>query len=292
MPQHKPDWLTVRMPAGENYQRIRKLIESHHLHTICQEANCPNRCECYNSGTATFLILGSHCTRGCTFCNVSRGEPTPYDPGEADRVADAVAWLELDYVVITSVTRDDLTDYGSTLFALVCDKVRKARPGCQVELLIPDFMGDRKAFARVVAATPDVLNHNLETVKRLYGEVRRGADYDRSLDVFTAFRELAPGLILKSGLMVGLGETITELREVISDLAERGCRILTIGQYLQPSPRHHPVVKFYHPDIFIELAELAQAAGIDIVESAPLVRSSYHAKESYLKISTAIRWNS
>ena len=263
---------------------MQNLIISRDLHTVCQEANCPNRGECYGSGTATFLILGDKCTRGCSFCNVSRGKPEGYDLSEADRVADAVAQLQLNYVVITSVTRDDLPDGGSELFARVTGAVHQARPGCQVELLIPDFRGDQAAFARVAAAGPEVLNHNLETVQRLYASVRRGADYRRSLDLFSSFRALDEKLVLKSGVMVGLGETTDELKQVLADLVEHGCQVLTIGQYLQPSPEHHPVIRFYHPDEFEELARLALKLGFRVVESAPLVRSSYHARESYLKI--------
>jgi lipoic acid synthetase len=284
MPTRKPDWLTVRLPVTPTSQNVRRLITEHKLHTVCQEANCPNRGECFGNGTATFLILGSVCTRGCTFCNIASGRPQDYDLGEADRVAEAAAILKLDYVVVTSVTRDDLPDYGSTLFALVVEKVRQARPECNVELLIPDFRGDEYSCRRVADAGPDVLNHNLETVRRLYRTVRRGADYDRSLHVLGIFHELNPDLILKSGLMVGLGESEDELRETFADLAGHRCRILTIGQYLQPTKSHHPVVEFYQPERFENLKEQALAAGIDVVESAPLVRSSYHARESYLKL--------
>ncbi len=284
MPTRKPDWLTVRLPVSPTSQNVRRLIAEQKLHTVCQEANCPNRGECFGNGTATFLILGSVCTRGCTFCNVARGKPQDYDLGEADRVAEAAAILELDYVVVTSVTRDDLPDYGSTLFALVVEKVRQSRPACNIELLIPDFRGDEYSCRRVVDAAPDVLNHNLETVRRLYRTVRRGADYDRSLRVLDIFHELKPKLILKSGLMVGIGEREDELRETFDDLAQHHCRILTIGQYLQPTKSHHPVVEFYEPERFERLKEQALAAGIDVVESAPLVRSSYHARESYLKL--------
>lgn len=282
--RRKPEWLTVRMPTTPMSQQVRHLIAANKLHTVCQEANCPNRGECFGEGTATFLILGSTCTRGCTFCNVSRGKPDGYDLEEADRVAEAAVTLELDYVVVTSVTRDDLPDYGSTLFADVVGRVREARPVCLVELLIPDFRGDPVACSRVADAAPDVLNHNLETVRRLYPTVRRGADYDRSLQVFRIFRELRPDLILKSGLMVGLGEAEDELAQAFDDLAAVGCRILTIGQYLAPSKRHHPVIEYYHPDRFEALKEKAFVAGIEVVESAPLVRSSYRAKESYYKI--------
>jgi lipoic acid synthetase len=266
-----------------DFARVQNLIATQDLHTVCQEANCPNRGECYGSGTATFLILGDQCTRGCKFCNIARGKPISYDLSEAGRVAVAVAQLELNYVVITSVTRDDLDDGGSTLFAKVTEQVRRERPGCRVELLIPDFRGNRNAYRRVAEASPDVLNHNLETVARLYATVRQGADYRRSLDLFAAFRELDHSLLLKSGLMVGLGENIEELKVAFGDLIEAGCQMLTVGQYLQPSAEHHPIMKFYHPEEFAELGRLAQAAGFKVVESAPLVRSSYHARESFEK---------
>ncbi|MFH2055413.1 MAG: lipoyl synthase [bacterium] len=276
----------MRLSNSPEFARVQNLILTKDLHTVCQEANCPNRGECYGSGTATFLILGDRCTRGCTFCNVSRGKPDGYDLAEAGRVADAVRQLKLNYVVITSVTRDDLPDGGSELFARVTRAVHAVRPGCQVELLIPDFRGDHAAFARVASAAPEVLNHNLETVERLYTTVRRGADYRRSLELFDAFRALDQKLILKSGLMVGLGETVDELKQAFRDLVEHDCQMLTIGQYLQPSPEHHPVIRFYHPDEFEELGRLALAAGFKVVESAPLVRSSYHARESFARIMT------
>jgi lipoic acid synthetase len=281
--------LKVRLANSAEYARVQRLIVDNDLHTVCQEANCPNRGECYSAGTATFLILGDHCTRGCTFCNVKRGKPAAYDLAEAERVAAAVAQLKLEYVVVTSVTRDDLPDGGSKLFARVTGKVREERPECKVELLIPDFKGNHEAFSTVAAAAPEVLNHNLETVRRLYRTVRRGADYDRSLDLFRSFGELNPQIILKSGLMVGLGETVDELQEAFADLVAAGCSILTLGQYLQPSPEHHPIEKFYTPDEFAELGRQAQASGFAVVESAPLVRSSFHARESYEKLAGELR---
>ena len=279
--QRKPAWFKIRTPLGQNYSEVKKLVTSLNLHTVCQEANCPNRAECYGERTATFLILGENCTRGCSFCNVSRGEPSAVDEGEARRVAEAVVKLGLEYAVITSVTRDDLPDGGARVFADVIESIREIKPGCKVEVLIPDFMGNQDALKKVLDARPDVLNHNIETVARLYPEVRRGADYHRSLQVFKRASSYDSRLLIKSGLMVGLGEKLSEISEAMADLYHSGCRLLTVGQYLAPSENHHPVIKFYTPEEFGELEKMAYQIGFMGVVSGPLIRSSYRAHSMF-----------
>ena len=277
MTNRKPDWLKIKALGGRNRTGVEDLLARLSLHTVCQEANCPNLMECYGRKTATFLILGPECTRNCTFCAVGKGAPLPPETGEPERVAQAVAELGLRHAVITSVTRDDLPDGGAGQFARVIQALRTACPETSVEVLIPDFAGNREALAAVVAAGPDILNHNVETVPRLYPEVRPMADYQRSLELLAAAKEMSPGLLTKSGIMVGLGETREEVLALFSDLVRAGCAMLTVGQYLAPSSAHHPVVEYVHPDIFEAYRLAALDAGFVHVSSGPLVRSSYLA---------------
>jgi lipoic acid synthetase len=249
------------------------------LHTVCKEANCPNIGHCFEQGTATFLILGDICTRGCKFCDVKRGVPLPVDENEPGRVAEAVKILKLDYAVITSVTRDDLPDGGADIFAQTITEIRRLVPHCLVEVLVPDFSGSIDSFKMVLEAKPDVLNHNIETVARLYPSVRKGADYQRSLFLLGNVKRIDENITTKSGIMVGLGEDWDEIIQVMKDLRNGRCELLTIGQYLSPSDEHLPVMKFYHPDEFVKLKKIGEDMGFTHVESGPLVRSSYHAKE-------------
>ena len=273
----KPRWLKARFPAGERFSGIKSLLREHDLHTVCEEARCPNIGECFNAGTATFMILGDVCTRACGFCDVTSGRPEGLDLLEPFRLARAVERLGLDYVVITSVNRDDLADGGAEVFAACIRAIRRRLPETRVEVLIPDFEGNRDALAAIVEARPVVLNHNTETVPRLYRRVRPKARYRRSLELLRRVKELDPGMTTKSGIMVGLGETAAEVRRVLDDLREHGCDLLTVGQYLRPSLKHLPIERFWHPDEFAELAEYAQAIGFRHAECGPLVRSSYHA---------------
>jgi lipoic acid synthetase len=281
----KPDWLKRRLPAGETFNQVRELIEAGKLHTVCQEAKCPNIWECYSQRTATFLIMGERCTRNCRFCSVNPGLPESLDPDEPGRVAEAVARMGLKYAVITSVTRDDLPDGGAGHFAATIYEIRRRMPAAQIEVLIPDLQGDRTALETVLRARPDVLNHNIETVPRLYPQVRPQADYRRSLELLSRSRKLAPSIPTKSGLMLGLGETAEELRQSLLDLRDAGCRILTLGQYLQPSPEHLPVEAYVPPDDFKHWRKAALELGFSEVASAPFVRSSYHAQESFNALS-------
>jgi lipoic acid synthetase len=275
----RPNWLRVPVPAGDNYHALKALVREQRLHTVCESARCPNIGECWQSRTATFLILGNTCTRGCAFCAVQAGQPTEYDEDEPRRVAAAIATLQLRYAVITSVTRDDLADGGAVIFAETIRQTRARIPDCQVEVLIPDFQGDDAALAVVVAAQPDVLNHNIETVARLYSLVRARADYRRSLDLLAHAKAIDVAITTKSGIMLGLGEEVEEVQATLRDLRASGCDILTIGQYLRPSAGHVPVQKYYTPEEFAALAAFAGDLGFQHVESAPLVRSSYHARE-------------
>ncbi len=274
----KPAWLKRRLPKGAQYENIRALLKKGQLHTVCQEANCPNMWECFSSGTATFLILGSRCTRSCGFCAVAKNPQGPPDPNEPIRVAEATQTLKLDYVVVTSVTRDDLPDGGSAHFAATIHQLRAKVPQAQIEVLIPDFQGSQPALQTVLEAAPDILNHNIETVPRLYPVVRPQADYRQSLTLLTRSARLAPAIPTKSGLMVGLGETQDELYQVFEDLLAADCRLLTLGQYLQPSKKHLPVKEYISPDTFLSYKERAISMGFTDVASAPLVRSSYQAK--------------
>ena len=274
--QRKPDWLKVRYPSGPEYARIERYHREQGLHSVCRSAACPNQGECWTRGTATFMILGNHCTRGCRFCNVSPLPPSPPDPGEADKVAAAIAELGLRHAVITSVTRDDLADGGAAAFADVTLAIRREAPGCTVELLIPDLQGDSSALEVILNAAPDILGHNLETVPRLYPAIRCGADYQRSLELL-AVAARAGNLRCKSGLMLGLGETVDELLTVPGDLRRVGVTMLTLGQYLAPSRGHEPVVRYVAPEEFAELEGRARALGFTSVAAGPLVRSSYYA---------------
>ncbi len=275
----RPEWLKVRFSANPNFERLNVLMRTQSLHTVCEEARCPNIGECWGRGTATFMILGDTCTRSCGFCAVKTGRPGTVDRGEPERVALAVQAMRLGHVVITSVNRDELPDGGSEIFAETIRAVRRLSPGTTIEVLIPDFKGDREALATVLAAKPEILGHNTETVPRLYSVVRPQARYQRSLDLLRRAKEMSPGTRVKSGLMVGLGETRDELIEVFRDLAEHSVEILTVGQYLRPTPRHLEIVRYWHPDEFTELKEAATAFGFRHVECGPLVRSSYHAEE-------------
>jgi lipoic acid synthetase len=281
LPLRKPDWLKRRLPTGETFNEVRELIEAGKLHTVCQEAKCPNIWECYSHRTATFLILGERCTRNCRFCSVAPGLPGPLDPDEPGRVAEAVERMGLKYAVVTSVTRDDLPDGGAAHFAATIREIRRRVPEAEIEVLIPDFQGDRAALETVLRARPDVLNHNIETVPRLYSRVRPQADYRRSLELLRRAGESAPLLPTKSGLMLGLGERPDEIRQTLRDLREVGCRILTLGQYLQPSPAHLPVEAYVPPEDFENWRKAALDLGFSEVASAPFVRSSYHAQKSF-----------
>ncbi len=279
----KPAWLRRRLPSGPEYERLRTLLRDHHLTTVCQQALCPNQFECFGRGTATFLLLGERCTRTCRFCAIGHGPLGPPDPEEPQHVAEAVRILGLRYCVLTSVTRDDLADGGAAHFAAVVGAVRAVSPDTRVELLIPDFQGNAQALATVLAAAPEVLNHNLETVPRLYAAARPQAIYARSLELLRRVRTIAPATVSKSGIMVGLGETRAELRALFADLRQAHCDLLTIGQYLQPSRDHLPVTRFVPPEEFAELHDEALALGFRAVAAGPFVRSSYQAETLYPK---------
>ncbi len=276
----KPDWLKVRAPGSPSYLRLKGIMRELNLHTVCEEARCPNIGECWNHGTATFMILGDVCTRSCSYCAVAHGRPATLDLAEPERVADAIQKLDLNYVVITSVDRDDLDDGGASIFAQTIRQTRARLADCRIEVLIPDFQGSESALRTVLDARPDVLNHNTETVPRLYRMARSGGRYQRTLELLDRARRFAPGIPTKSGLMVGLGEGHDELVATLKDLREAGCGILTIGQYLRPTEHHAPMVRYYHPDEFRELKRIAFDLGFVHVESGPLVRSSYHAHET------------
>ncbi len=277
----KPEWLRKKLPSGPEYEKIRRLLAQSRLHTVCQEARCPNMFECFKSGTATFLILGDRCTRDCRFCAVVHGRPSPPDADEPARVAGAAASLGLEYVVVTSVTRDDLPDGGASAFRDTIYALRKRIPHVSVEVLIPDFQGSNAALEEVLSARPNVLNHNIETVPRLYASVRPGAAYTRSLEVLSNAGRRAPDIPVKSGMMLGLGESEKEVDETLHDLADAGCRLLTLGQYLQPGPQHTPVSRFIPPQEFQSWKDRALEIGFKAVASGPFVRSSYHAREMY-----------
>ncbi len=278
-PLARPGWLKVRLAGGENYHQLKRTMRGLGLHTVCESARCPNIGECWEHRTATFMILGDQCTRRCAFCAVPKGRPAPVDWEEPERVARAAESMGLGYVVVTSVDRDDLKDGGATAFALTIAALRRRIPGGKIEVLIPDFRGSDEALGIVLGARPDVLNHNTETVPRLYGVARRGARYERSLRLLARAREISPAIPIKSGLMVGLGETFDELCGVLRDFSAVGLDIATIGQYLRPTPDHLPVARYYAPDEFLALKHEGERLGIRHVESGPLVRSSYHAHE-------------
>ncbi len=285
--QPKPRWLRRRLPSGPQYERIRSLIKEQCLSTVCQEAMCPNQFECFGQGTATFMILGDRCSRNCRFCAVGHGPQGPPDPHEPTRVAEAVRMMALSYCVITSVTRDDLADGGAAHFSAVIEAIRHHNPQTLIEVLIPDFQGAPEPLATVLAANPDVLNHNLETVELLYPTVRPEADYRRSLELLTRSKRLAPKTVTKCGIMVGLGETAEELTQLFGDLRRTGCDILTIGQYLQPSRCHLDVARYVPPEEFAMLEHQALAQGFGAVAAAPFVRSSYQAESLYRQVMAA-----
>jgi lipoic acid synthetase len=275
----KPGWLKVRAPGSENYLRLKGLMKSLDLHTVCEEANCPNIGECWHHGTATFMILGDTCTRSCGYCNVTHGTPNAPDDQEPVKIASAIDAMQLDYVVVTSVDRDDLPDCGAGHFARTIRETRARVPGCRIEVLIPDFKGEEGPLHTVLDARPDVLNHNIETVPRLYRTTRPGGRYERALQLLERSRAYAADIPTKSGLMVGLGEEWDELASTLRDLQSAGCQIVTIGQYLRPSLANVPMSRYYTPSEFAELKRIGLELGIGYVESGPLVRSSYHAHE-------------
>lgn len=277
----RPNWLRAPAPVGRNYQDLKKLITDLKLHTVCESAACPNVGECWNRRTATFMILGNVCTRRCGFCAVQKGGPLPVDFDEPRRVAEAVAAMGLSYAVVTSVNRDDRKDGGAELFARTIEAIRERVPGCRVEVLVPDFQGSRDAMKTVMDARPDVLNHNTETVPRLYRQVRLGARYERSLEMLSWAKGLSPQTPVKSGLMLGLGELQEEILQVMQDLRDHDVDILTLGQYLRPSPKHLPIVRYVPPEEFRELKIAGEKIGFAHVEAGPLVRSSYHADDSH-----------
>ncbi len=277
----KPSWLKRRLPSGPNYHEVRALIKENKLHTVCQAAACPNQFECFSQHTATFMILGARCTRNCRFCNIEEGPNEPLDPNEPERVAAAAAVMKLRYVVVTSVTRDDLPDGGAGVFAATIQAINRKLPQAKVEVLIPDFKGDEQALATVLAAGPSVLNHNMETVSQLYSKVRPQADYHQSLKLLRRSRQLAPRIPTKSGIMLGLGESESQVEEIIAHIFATGCRLLTIGQYLQPTRNHLPVTSYVTPEEFKQWRTFAINLGFENVASGPFVRSSYHAHKLY-----------
>ena len=277
-PGRKPEWLKVRAPGGPSYMRLKARMREWGLHSVCEEARCPNIGECWEDATATFMILGDVCTRHCGYCAIAHGRPVWEDREEPERIGRAIGELGLAYAVITSVNRDDLADGGAAHWAATVRAVRRHAPGCRIETLIPDFQGSAASLGTVIAARPDVLNHNVETVPRLYKLARHGGRYERALAIFRQAHAVAPDLPTKSGIILGLGETRDELVRTMRDLREASVSILTLGQYLRPSPAHLPVARYYHPDEFRELEGIGRGLGFAHVESGPLVRSSYHAK--------------
>ena len=288
-PLRRPEWIKVRAPAGENYERVLNLMRSKSLHTVCEEALCPNLGECWGSGTATFLMLGDVCTRTCGFCDIKHGKPTLMDWGEAERVAQAVKSMDLKHAVITSVNRDERRDGGSPIFAMVIRRIREILPGCSIEVLIPDFKGSLEALKIVMDARPEILNHNVETVPRLFKVVQPQDNYDWAAATLSNAKKLDPEVLTKSGIMVGLGEEMDEIKAVMRDQRSWGVDILTIGQYLQPSKKHMPISRYYTMEEFAELREYGYSIGFKWVESNPLVRSSYHAAEQVRALSVVHR---
>jgi len=275
----KPGWLKVKAPGGPNYARLKGLMRDLNLHTVCEEAHCPNVGECWEHGTATFMILGDVCTRNCPYCAVAHGRPPAYDLGEPDRVAAAVAELNLRHAVITSVDRDDLPDFGADIFARTIRGIHERVPGCSVEVLVPDFQGNEASIRTVLDSRPEIYNHNTETVPRLYKKARPGGRYPRVMEIFRLAKSYAPEIPTKTGMILGMGETVQEVIDVMKDLRERDVDILTLGQYLRPSSEHLPLDRYYTPDEFSELARIGRDMGFRHVEAGPLVRSSYHAWE-------------
>lgn len=287
-PIRRPEWLKVRAPSGDTYHNLKRLMRSKSLHTICEEANCPNMSDCWTRGTATFLILGDVCTRSCGFCDVKTGKPTDIDWAEPLRVAQAVKDMNLEHVVITSVNRDERPDGGAPIFALCIRRIHIVHPGCTIEVLVPDFKGSSSALEIVMREEPDILNHNVETVPRLFKKVQPQDKYEWAMTTLTNAKRIQPDAVTKSGIMLGLGETMDEVLEVMRDLRTASVDILTIGQYMQPSKQHLPVERYWHPDEFAELRRIGIELGFKWVESAPLVRSSFHAERQARALSK--RW--
>ncbi|MGD2057302.1 MAG: lipoyl synthase [Anaerolineales bacterium] len=288
-PQRRPEWIKVRAPAGETYEWLREMMRSKALHTVCEEARCPNMGECWGSGTATFLLMGEICTRSCGFCDIETGRPNPLDWLEPERVARAVQRMDLRHAVITSVNRDERADGGAPIFAMVIRRIRELQPGCSIEVLIPDFKGSEQALKIVMDARPEILNHNVETVARLFRMVQPQDHYEWAQATLTNAKRLDPEVLTKSGIMVGLGETMEEVKSTMRDLREWDVDILTIGQYLQPSRKHLPIDRYYRPEEFEELKVYGEGIGFKWVESGPLVRSSYHAEEQVRALSVVHR---
>jgi len=288
-PGRRPDWIKVRAPSGETYEWLRDMMRSKALHTVCEEARCPNIGECWGSGTATFLLMGDVCTRSCGFCDITTGRPAPLDWLEPERVARAVQRMDLRHAVITSVNRDERPDGGAPIFAMVINRIRELQPGCSIEVLIPDFKGSREALKIVMDARPEILNHNVETVPRLFKKVQPQDDYSWAEATLINAKQLDPEVLTKSGIMLGLGETMDEVKAVMDDLRAWGVDILTIGQYLQPSKKHLPIERYYAPDEFAELKAYGEGIGLRWVESGPLVRSSYHAEKQVRALSAVHR---
>ncbi|MCB9451297.1 MAG: lipoyl synthase [Anaerolineaceae bacterium] len=284
-PRRRPPWIKVRAPGGETFEHVQGLMRSKTLHTVCEEALCPNIGECWGSGTATFLMMGDICTRSCVFCDIKTGRPSPLDWAEPNRVAEAVRAMGLRHVVITSVNRDERADGGAPIFAMVIRRIRQLQPGCSIEVLIPDFKGNRDALKIVMDAQPEILNHNVETVPRLFKMVQPQDHYEWAMTTLANAKQMDPLVLTKSGIMVGLGETFDEVTAVMQDLADRGVDILTIGQYLQPSKQHLPVARFYLPEEFDRFEVIGKEMGFKWVESGPLVRSSYHAEQQVRELS-------
>ncbi len=284
-PRRRPPWIRVRAPAGETYERVRELMRGKTLHTVCEEAQCPNLGECWGKGTATFLMMGDTCTRSCGFCDIKTGMPNPLDWGEPNRIAESVRAMGLQHVVITSVNRDDRPDGGAPLFAMVIRRIRQLQPGCSIEVLIPDFKGSEFALKMVMDAQPEILNHNVETVPRLFKKVQPQDRYDWALSTLAKAKQMDDMVLTKSGIMLGLGETLDEVKATMLDLVTVGVDILTLGQYLQPSKRHLPIERYYTPDEFAELRVTGLQMGFKWVESGPLVRSSYRAAEQVRELS-------
>jgi lipoic acid synthetase len=288
-PKRRPDWIRVRAPVGESYENLKELMRSKSLNTVCEEAMCPNIGECWGSGTATFLMMGDVCTRTCGFCDIKHGLPAEMDWKEPLRVAQAVAQMNLKHAVITSVNRDERRDGGAPIFAMVIKAIRKAQPGCSIEVLIPDFKGSLEALQIVMEARPEILNHNVETVPRLFKQVQPQDNYDWAAATLSNAKKMDPDVLTKSGIMLGLGETMDEVQAVMRDQRSWGVDILTLGQYLQPSKQHLPIERYYTPEEFEELKQYGLGIGFQWVESGPLVRSSYHAAEQVRALSVVHR---
>jgi lipoic acid synthetase len=286
----KPDWLRVKLPIGENYKHVRQLVDQHKLHTICESGNCPNMGECWGAGTATFMILGNVCTRSCGFCSVATGRPEAVDWDEPQRVAEAILLMKVKHAVITSVDRDELPDGGSIIWQNTIKAVKSLSPSTTLETLIPDFKGKKADIDRIIEAAPEVVSHNIETVERLTRQVRVQAKYWRSMEVIRTLKE--GGMRTKSGIMLGLGEAKEEVVQTLRDLKDNGCDVVTIGQYLQPTKKHLPVVRFVHPDEFASYRDIGYQLGLDYVESGPLVRSSYHSEKHVIAGFGRKQWES